>query len=495
MNNPDALPFSKKRQEAVLGHLLKNVQFFMLCKDRIKSEWFNFDATNAKLWAALLNFWKRYERYPSNESEFLEFPDISCEDQLTRNRLTSQYTICINESNFHGLDTIKPLLEEWLQTQIYMRSMSKSSTFYNKGDISEAFKIIREGMQEVQDTRFTPDEAVDFNQWYEKELEATGELENALTFGIDLVDKLLTPEAKKGGLLRGDTTVLLAPTNIGKTTCMITIACANIKNGKDVLFINHEGREGDILQKMLRCMVGLTVPQYRRMIATPAGLEIINKSAALLRRHMLWLPLCKPGLTVEELDSIINRKTDEWGQRYGHSFDLLVDDFPALLHTEKNSKGNLAKRHSDDLIYTYFTRWALTHKFHSLVAIQGNRESSKVNRKLNENETRLLTLEDCSESFGPMQSATNVLTINRDPKSMEAGVVTYYLGKSRSSETGFAILCKSDYASARTHSNSMGGTWYRGAATMTDRISDLLGQYKGQQVPDNYIFTNNKEGS
>jgi hypothetical protein len=41
----------------------------------------------------------------------------------------------------------------------------------------------------------------------------------------------------------------------------------------------------------------------------------------------------------------------------------------------------------------------------------------------------------------------------------------------------------------------MGGTWYRGAATMTDRISDLLGQYKGQQVPDNYIFTNNKEGS
>ncbi len=101
MNNGEALPFSKKRQEAVLGHLMTNLQFFMLCKDRIKSEWFTQDAVNQKLWAAMQNFWKEYQRFPDGEAEFLEFPDISCQDQLTRNRLNQQYTICVNESRFH----------------------------------------------------------------------------------------------------------------------------------------------------------------------------------------------------------------------------------------------------------------------------------------------------------------------------------------------------------------------------------------------------------
>lgn len=494
MNDSSSLPFSKKKQEAVLGHLLTNNNFFFLCRDRIKPEWFNQDAVNQKLWSALQNFWTEYQRYPEGESEFLEFPDISCQDQLTRNRLNQQYKICVNESLHHGLDTIKPMLEEWLQTQIYMKYMSKSSVQFNKGDVSEAFKIAKEGTREIEEVKFTPDEEVDFEQWYIRAEEDKKELNNALTFGISSVDKLLTPQAASGGLLRGDTTVLLAATNVGKTTAMISVACANIKLGKDILFFTHEGRNNDLEKKMLKCMAKLNEHEWARALSNPEKLAEIHYNAMLLKQHMIWVPLTKPGYTVEELDGVINRRVDQWMQKNGKGFDMLVDDYPALLFTNQNAKGMLAKRHQDDIVYSFFTRWALSWKFHSFVAIQGNRESSKVNRKLKESETRLLTVEDVAESFAPMQSATNVITVNRDPESMRKGIVTFYICKSRSSETGWAIMCNSDYARACTHSNELGSTWYRGAATMTDRVDDLLGQYKNQMVPDAYIFNGNKAG-
>lgn len=491
MNNPSALPFSKKKQEAVLGHLLKDLQFFMLCKDRIKPEWFNQDAVNQKLWSALLNFWTEYQRYPDNELEFLEFSDISCQDQLTKNRLTQQYGICINESRFHGLDTIKPLLEEWLQTQIYVKAMSKSSVQFNKGDVSEAFKLMREGIKELNDAKFSPDEAIDFKNWQQWAKEDAAEMENSLTFGIDLMDKLLTPGASGGGLLRGDTTVILAPTNQGKTTSMVTVACANIKKGKDILFLTHEGSSRDLRSKMLRCMLGtngMTQPEYTRLCATSQGRDLINEIVKTIDRHLVWIPMTKPGLTVEEVDSTVVRKTDEWTQEHGKGFDMLVDDYPALLFTEKNSKGNLQKRHSDDIIYSYFVRFALAFKFHSLVAIQGNRESAKVSKKMKGTEDRLLGMEDVAEAYGPMQTATNVITLNRSQNNK----VIFNLCKSRSSETGFAVACSSNYGRVKTHSNELGGFAYRGFGTMSDRIDDYLMQYRNQIIPD-YINSGNKK--
>lgn len=484
LNESDKLPFSKKRQEALLGHLLTNLQFFMLCRDKIKPEWFNQEPNCARLWFALQNFWKTYQRYPSGESEFLEFPEISCQDQMTRNRLNLQYTICVNESRIHGIDTLKPMLEQWLHVQIYVKYMSKSSDLYNKQHLAEAFGVMREGMKEISDARFDPEEQIVFQNWQSWIKEDEIELENALTFGFDLMDTHLTPAAKHGSLLRGDTTVLLAPTNQGKTTAMITIACANIQRGKDVLFLTHEGSTQNLRSKVIRCMLGrngLNEAEYARLLRTPKGIDMINEVSKKIDRHLIWIPMTKPGLTVEEVDATIVRKTDEWVQKNGKGFDMLVDDYPAILFTEKNSKGSLQKRHSDDIIYSYFTRFALAFKFHSLVAIQGNRESAKVSKKQKGMEDRLLGMEDVAEAYGPMQTASNVITINRSPTRND--IVIYNLCKSRSSETGYAVLCLADYGRVKTHSNDLGGFAYRGNGTMSDRVDDYLTQFKNKTVP------------
>ena len=94
----------------------------------------------------------------------------------------------------------------------------------------------------------------------------------------------------------------------------------------------------------------------------------------------------------------------------------------------------------------------------------------------------MITKEDVHESFGPMQRATNIISVNRDPLAQQNDRVTYYIDKSRSSETGWAVVCRSDFSRSLTHSNRLGATCYRGTSTMSERLDELLQQYGSSQA-------------
>jgi hypothetical protein len=61
-------------------------------------------------------------------------------------------------------------------------------------------------------------------------------------------------------------------------------------------------------------------------------------------------------------------------------------------------------------------------------------------------------MEDASEAYGPVMTATNVITLNRPPDFKARGLLTFNFCKSRSGETGWAVCCKSDYGKSITHS-------------------------------------------
>ena len=115
------------------------------------------------------------------------------------------------------------------------------------------------------------------------------------------------------------------------------------------------------------------------------------------------------------------------------------------------------------------------------------------------------------ESWGVMTKATNVLTINRSPTDMAKNRVIYYLCKSRSSETGFAFCCKSDYSRSTTHAPAgwphvadnevftnpgestrpevdlgrYGCTAWSGHEGTTERLDALIDQFRGKLIPEN----------
>jgi hypothetical protein len=160
-----------------------------------------------------------------------------------------------------------------------------------------------------------------------------------------------------------------------------------------------------------------------------------------------------------------------------------VDDYPAKLSTLQARGGNFNKRDIDLVVYNYFVQLALEYNFHSLLAIQTNREGAKVNKGNKDGEKRLLVMEDVSESYGPIQLATNVLSMNRDGQAKARNRLTFHIDKSRSNETGWAVVCRTNYGHSITHANWLGGTYYRGSSTMADTIDTLLDQYGNDCTP------------
>jgi hypothetical protein len=368
-------------------------------------------------------------------------------------------------------------MTEWMHAVLFEKHCSNATTLFSAKRAKDAYNLLDKMIVDIKTNTFLGEDEEMFDDFVGEFAENEKEYSNALTFGLTCFDRLLTPKASNGSLLRGDSSVVLAPVNTGKTSSLITTLVANIKQGKDVLFITHEGRPSDIKEKIRCCMLGSKADKmyagYRNADENLKKVFMAQMLAAhaLLKKHLTYIPMNRAGLTVEEVASIVRRKQEERIIRTGKGYDLLVDDYPAKLTSSTISASQSNKRHVDDYVYNYFVQLALEYEWHSLVAIQSNREGSKGNKWYAD---RLLTMEDVNESFGPMQTATNVWTINRDPTAKASNRLTYYIDKSRSSETGIAVVCKTNFAKSLTHSDEMGAVWYKGTDTYTELVDNLL---------------------
>ena len=474
----ETLNWSPDKQRALIGHLLLTEEFFIQTRGKVQHNWF-VEVRSQDAYRYIVSFYSEYGRLPK-VNELKELDALKLEGPVWSKAFHAHVDSAVFLSNNYPLDSLRSELSDWMKARYFHEAIEKAIPLYNNQQPEKAYDEIKAVNKKIEEATFEEDKEIKFDNT-QLFLEGTKlEFENALTFGLDCFDKLLTPDAKSGSLLLGDTTVLLAPTNIGKTTSMITAAAANVKRGRYVLMITHEGRPEDIKKKILCNMCGVTSGQLLEIYASEQGRRNIEIQVNTLKRFFTYVPINNPGLTVEEVLTVIAQKTEDLKRKTGgKSFEMLIDDYPAKLMC--NVGKNWARRQIDDYVYGQFVAAALHYNFHALLAIQSNRDGSKIT-KFNK-EPRLLSMEDVAESWGPMCTATNVISLNRDPVSAARNRLAYYICKSRSSETGWAVVCRTDYAKAMTHGNKLGATYYRGSGSMSDKVDALIGKYSNQEIP------------
>lgn len=493
MNVREQLPFNDKKQSAFLGWLLSDENFFKQCAPKVRPEWFSGREGDirGKVWAAKLNFFRRFARAPSYD-ELQDTPEFRDAVAGERTAMKVAFQNSLNDRPSYGLEVLSDELNLWLHSRLFTTGVEVAQDLFNAGKIYEAIKEVEDQIRLIRTQSFKGSAAYDFSMLREHAARRELETSQALTFGYSLIDKLLLPEALgQGCLLPGDTTTVLAPTNIGKTTVKISVAAANLRRNLepgpriDVLIVTHEGVDDDIAEKIAMSVLNVNRAQYRKMCKATEGQDkhYIDSVIGLLTKHLKYLPMNKGTLNVEDVSAAISLEQEQRIAETGKGFDLVIDDYPAKLLSENMKFAQFQKRNLDEYTYNQFVQLALQYKFHMLVAIQSNRVGARINKGQKGVEERLLTMEDANEAFGPMQISTNVITVNRDPWSMANDFLTFHIGKSRGSETGQAVVCKSDYAHAITHSESLGGFWYKGTVPLGSLIESYYAQFKNEQVP------------
>jgi replicative DNA helicase len=471
------LPFSMEKQDALLGHMIENDKFFQMVRHHVKPEWF-IDPWANKVCAAKLKFVKEMERSPTR-SELEHSPEIYLAETRDQTKLKAKINVAILSIKEFGLDVLTKEMKTWMEARRIRLGVEQIQIKYNAGRITEANAVAKEMAKDVDSIQFDDDGEWKFDR-YREQFEASQEQRsNALTFGVTAMDRILLPEGSAGGLLPGDHTVFLAPTNVGKTTSMITVLRHNLFRGKNVLLLTHEGRPEDINEKLWCCVLGISKGDLLKMYDVPEKRARLEQVVKMFNTHLTYMPRNKAGMSVQEVDTMIRRQFDKRHASTGSGYDLVVSDYPAKLSYE--GAGRWDVRQILDKVYDHLGRMAEEYKFHLLSAIQSNREGARTNKGENGRD-RLLTDTDVSEAYGPCQTATNVISINRSPLAESRDRVTYYVCKSRSNQKNFAVVCKSRYGHAMTHSNKFGATWYRGTSTMDEKIDSLLEQHNNEEI-------------
>lgn len=484
-----SLPFEKRKQAAVLWYLATNRQFFEHAKTRIKPAWFG-DAIMGKVYSALLFFYDGgpgsdgYRRLPKKE-ELLGCRGFMVEEPNVRSAMRAAVEMAYNESEVYGLDVLKAELTEWLHAYIYKEGIEQATAFFQQQRFSEAYKIASERMKLIQETRFEEDCEFDFSDLAQSLQESEQRIADGVTFGLKAVDDALSPggvSTGSGGLFRRDTTCLMAPVNIGKTTAMLSVVCANIRAHKRVLLVVHEGEPTDIRDKILCNILDIDKTVLWGLRTFPDGRSILRDMEATLKQWLTFIPYIKAQMTIEDVLPLIRSKCEE-ATLQGRPYELLADDYPELLLSEYAKAARMEERARISQVYLNFTQLANELNLHCLVNIQTNRSGSSVNR----NEDRLLSMEDVAESWGAMAKMTNVITVNRSPNDMAKDRLTYYIVKSRSSGTGRAIVARTNFGHAIAHSNDpkYGAAWYFGSKMIGGSEMDhLLAVCQGGEITE-----------
>lgn len=491
----ETLPWSEKKQKACLGHLITNESFFSQAEPRLEATWWA-DRQLGLIYDAIRNFHTQHDRHPTF-TELLEAPDFLVQDAGGINHLRALVRECVTDQADIGLDVIREELTEWLHSRLYYQAVEKSSVAYNGRRLKDAIEIVKDAVSDIQEATFLADPGTNWTTWKGDFERQEAELQHALTTGSRVLDRILNQDATWGSLLRGDQTILIAPTNIGKTTCLNTIGTLNAMAGFNVLIINHEDRPDKVKKQAIAiaacCQPGNTTWWTPRQIhnlglSGPDGQKFIDSITTQLQKQLDFCPILRAGTDVEEVGAIIRQRQEQCIVRTGRGLDMIIDDYPAKLGTQQNKQGYLQRRQSDKLVYEYFSQIALELNCHVLTAVQANREGAKsmkggiTRRGENSDERRLIVSEDVAESYEAMGTAANIISLNRDSEAQARGLTIFNVCKNRTGSTGYAVVCKSVFPTM-SHHDALGAVYYRSGKSYSAQIHDLLQQYMGNEVP------------
>lgn len=480
--NDVTLPMSEMKQSAILGHLMVNPNFWMSANNKIEWSWFR-NPYHQKVYKILKSCHATINRLP-NTHELKNWAEFGKLDQADRNKCYNTIDQAKQDAARIALDTIKPELTVWLQAKLLRDSQEKANSFWNNGKYDKCAELLAGGVKGYQEAKFEESERITF-EGVEKIIQAKkDQKERALPSGLKLLDEILCGPGAKGGLRRQEGTLLLAPVNIGKSSVLINIVVANIKVKNDVFMMFHEGDTTDLKSKIIQCYLRINENQFFEMYATEKGKQILEAATFMIDEYLFMFKYQKAGMVVEDAIQIFLRENDKLRLQKGKSFDLVVNDYPAKTSTKKSS-GGMPLRQEREIVYDYWFNAAAQPEVdaHVICAYQVNREAVKENSGHNgrrEEDRRLGSHEDSSESMGPANSAALCISANRSPEDQENNRLLFHLSKSRQSAAFVTIACKTDFSIPITHHDSLGCVAWRGNRVFPHSVERLIKEHNGK---------------
>ena len=245
---------------------------------------------------------------------------------------------------------------------------------------------------------------MDYTQDIRERYETEGE-QGIVPSGHEILDKITN-----GGYRRGELSLILGGTGVGKSIFLTNAATNFIKNGFNVLYYTLELSEGVICKRIDSCLTGIKLWD----LTNPENLDIIETEVNSLPGKCIVKQYPTAGVTVSGLKAHYEKL-----KQLGMKFDVIIVDYAGILKTRGRSD---EKRYSELVgIYQELRGIAVEENIVMISAAQLNRKGYGEQKS---------TLENTAESFGSLFVVDFALTISR-PTIVENDECFYTIGKNR----------------------------------------------------------------
>lgn len=428
--------------EAVVGWLLTDNYAFVKYHSKVSYKLITNPAL-AKLWQTAIDeyslnnaYWKSIDEFKA--SQF--FLDLESEERLRYYNLIDRTLFA---TTYFSEDKLRQILTNVCQKAHFMEKFEEARNTFHKDDTSRSWDILKQGMQETKDFDFLSDKyKIPFEDtagWIQRESERR---QSALSTGSKDLDEMLG-----GGFFPEEAVGILAPTNSGKTTFLVTVARHALVQKKKVLFYFHEGSRDGVRQKIVCAMLGIgwgDLVEFSKVSAD--RLAAMDK---FLEEHLTLVARIETnGMWVDDVVADIKTRHEDLATKTGgQGYDLIINDYPKKLRSRyrKPSKDGLYRVELSE-VYEQFVFLASELRVPVVVAIQSNRSGSKLNNEANKNVGKShIGVDEVGEAFGIAESMAVVMSLNRSPEDKERDIIRISISKTRNSRTERVLLSRSNF--------------------------------------------------
>lgn len=477
----------------MFGWLLSDESFARGAGSQVEPEWFGAETALVKARLVQLKHLESYGTLPTPD-EVKEGPCLRGHPEEEKALIARAVDMALSARSRFGKDGLADEVRRWKKDLLFRSANQRAVQLYRQGQAEKAYSVMEELVAHVRASEADADDSHRWEDFRQYLADKQAEYHNAVTWGHPLFDAKLCPEGEGGSLLRGKTTIVESGTNRGKSRCLGTVVKSNLfreLRGKpapaDCLWISHEDRAPDLSINLWCAALRVTPGELMRYHQTPEGAAVMDELALFIKEHVDLVFLPPTGLTVEQVVATIRRKQEERQRKHGKGYDLLVDDYPAKLTTDR-FRGD--KRDIIAHVYQQFVGLALEYNFHSLLAVQTNRAGHIVGKGAHgpKETPRWMDERDIAETFDPARDVANFISLNRTPGLEAIKATVYYICKAKESAAiGWAIACKGEYGHALTHAPDLPATCFQADWMEPDKIAEYLKLYDGKAVPTHVV--------
>lgn len=411
-------------QQRLMWQLLVEPEFAEKILPNLSADYFD-DIVFKKLFIFMCNFRDEYGKIPNLQNQSIQqaihkykSPNNKIEEETlfsALNKIKMWNERVLNKELVHDGETVQRLANEFIKQQEYRKlgefiiANTKNGGIKNNkiiGDIEERIlKITSIGEDEDFGTEVI--ENVEFA--LRKEFRQT------IPTGIEGLDSVTG-----GGLGKGEMSIILAPSGVGKSTLLTKIANSAYEQGKNVLQIIFEDTEDQIKRKhySIWSKIPLNEIDDNNELVTEKVYDKISKLKG--RGRLVIKRFSQEDTTMIDIRNWMVR----YQKKFGYKFEILVLDYLDCVISHKRTNNS----NEDELVVVKsFEALAADFNIPSWTAIQSNRSGFHA---------EFVGAFQTGGSIKRYQKAHLFMSVAKTKEQQEAGLATIQILKARFATDG-----------------------------------------------------------